>query len=209
MCDKQGVFPNIYHPDMNIHQPRQMLALTTSNGHTGGYWLNISLSYTEVGMGMKRTYQGFSNGTSWNYMNPWAKRKEKDVSLPTNLLPDTKMQGLHLWTEETSSHFLYFLKCSGGWLLDDLLISPYFSLPTSTQGLKNSRKQWDSLRSWRRADGGTVHSGKCFSKQSPSVRDAARKQSRNSNFEKEEQRWRTHTSYTTIHSETLEIKKIW
>lgn len=55
MCDEQGVSQNIYHPDSSINQPRQMLAVNNSNGHSGGSWLNISLSYTEGEMGRRES----------------------------------------------------------------------------------------------------------------------------------------------------------
>lgn len=179
MFGEQGVLQNTYHPVMSINQPRQMLAMTNSNGHSGGYWLNLSCSYPGGRMRLTRTYPGFSK---WDFIKPsesMSKENEKrcmclssqPVCWPENVGP-TSVKGREIHSPSIPCEVL-----SGRWLEDGPLISPLSQSSHIYAGVENTKKKKINKRekrSWGRADCGTLYPGKWSSKQNSSEIQARR-----------------------------------
>lgn len=143
---------------MSINQCRQILAMTNSNGRSGGYWLNLSRSYPEGRMRWMGTYPGFS---PWDFMKPnesMSKRKKKDACVsPPNLFADLKTWGLHLICERMREPLTFCTLWSpleGDWrMILNLFPIPVF--PHPSRGWKYQKKIRE-IRERKGAEGGLV-----------------------------------------------------
>lgn len=152
--------PNIHHPVVSINQATLMPAMSNSDGHYGDYWPDRHLSYTEGRMSLRETYPGFSKR---DFMEPNESMSKEDRKRCLSFPKDvglTSVKGWEIHSPAVPPKALW--KVAEGWPL----VSPLPQPSHIQTGVESTRKKkQERKRSSRRTDCGTVHSGKCLSKQ--------------------------------------------